>query len=143
MYNEGLNSSFAQFMEEKVKYHLYISVGEVLVSPLFNATTTDTNYTVRPLFNFNNVTSSNPNDHTENKDVLILEKDTSTLLYFKADVNVMTVSEFSNETTIDDIKYTLYYTYDSITGEPAPHRMTSCGASTDENGYYLDSVVVE
>ena len=67
----------------------------------------------------------------------------TTMLSFKADINTMTVSEISTVTTIDNIKYTLYYTYDSITGEPAPHQMTSCGSSTDENAYYLDSEVVE
>ena len=143
MYNQGLNSSFANFIEEKVKYNLYISVADILTSPLFDVTVNDTNYLVKPLFNFDSVVSSNPDDHTNNNNVLILNKITTTMLSFKADINTMTVSEISTVTTIDNIKYTLYYTYDSITGEPAPHQMTSCGSSTDENAYYLDSEVVE
>ena len=83
MYNQGLNSSFAKWMAEKVKYNLYIKVSDVLTSPLFKVTSHDNYYEVLPLFNFDTVTSSNPDDHTSNNKVLILLKDNDTMLSFK------------------------------------------------------------
>ena len=142
MYNEGLNSDFCKFMAEKVKYNLYITVAEILTSPLFQVTSHDSYYEVLPLFNFDSVTSSNPNDNTSNNKVLILLKDNTTRLSFKSSIPIMQVSEIQTETILDDIKYTLYYTYDNITGEPAPHQMTSSGNVTDDNAYYLDSEVI-
>ena len=142
IYNEGLNSDFCNFIAEKVKYNLYIKVSDVLTSPLFNVTSHDNYYEVLPLFNFDSVTSSNPNDHTDNNKVLILLKDNDTMLSFKSDSAVIDYSEMKTESTIEDIKYTLYYTYDSITGEPAPNRMTTSGNVTDEHAYFLDSEVI-
>ena len=143
IYNEGLNSDFANFIAEKVKYNLYISVADVLTrTDLFQVTTNNENYIVKPLFNFDSVTSSNPDDHTGNNKVLVLNKDTSTMLSFKSNVPIIEVSEMKTETILDDIKYTLYYTYDNITGEPAPHQMTSSGNVTDDHAYYLDSEVI-
>jgi hypothetical protein len=57
-------------------------------------------------------------------------------------MDTMEYSEIKSETTIDGVKYTLYFTYDKFTGEPARHKMTSSGNVTDEYGYYLDSEVV-
>lgn len=142
IYNECLNSAFAKFMAEKVKYNLYIQVADVLTSPLFQVTSHDSYYEVLPLFNFDSVTSSNPDDHTDNKKVLILLKDNTTMLSFKSNVPIMQVSELKTEKILDDIKYTLYYTYDNTTGEPAPHQMTTSGNVTDDNAYYLDSEVI-
>ena len=101
MYFEGLNSTFANFIAEKVS-----------------------------------------KDHTENNEVLIIRRTASTLLSFNSNVDTMEYSEMKSEKTIEGIKYTLYYTYDKITGEPARYKMTSSGNVTDENGYYLDSEVV-
>ena len=142
IYNEGLNSDFANFIAEKVKYNLYIQVADVLTSNLFSVTSHDSYYEVLPLFNFDSVTSSNPNDKTDNNKVLILHKDNTTMLSFKSNVPIMQVSEIKTETILDDIKYTLYYTYDNITGEPAPHQMTTSGNVTDDHAYYLDSEVI-
>jgi signal-transduction protein with cAMP-binding, CBS, and nucleotidyltransferase domain len=142
MYFEGLNSDFTKWMAEKVKYNLYIKVSDVLTSSLFSVTSHDNYYEVLPLFNFDSVTSSNPNDNTTNNKVLILLKDNDTMLSFKSDMPIMDYSEMKTETTIEDIKYTLYYTYDSTTSEPASGKMTSSGNTTDEHGYYVDSEVV-
>ena len=142
MYFEGLNSDFANFMENKVKYNLYLNVYNMVWSnPLFIIQTFDDFYRFVPLFNFDSVTSSDPGDHPTNK-VLILKKDYTTMISFKSDMETMEYSEIKTENTIDDIKYTLYYTYDKLTGEPARYKMTSSGNVTDENGYYLDSEVV-
>jgi hypothetical protein len=54
----------------------------------------------------------------------------------------MEYSEMKSEKTIEGIKYTVYYTYDNVTGEPARFKMTSSGNVTDMNGYYIDSEVV-
>ena len=142
MYFEGLNSDFANFIEEKVKYNLYINVGSIFESSLFETESTAAYHKILPLFNFDSVTSTNSNDHTENNNVLVLRKFNSTLLSFKSDMETMEHSEIKSENTIDGIKYTLYYTYDKVTGEPARKRMTSNGNVTDEYGYYLDSEVV-
>ena len=142
MYFEGLNSSFCNFMEEKVKYNLYLSVESVLEHSLFETESTSYYYRILPLFNFDSVTSTDSEDHTENNNALILKKNTATLLSFKSDMDTMEYSEIKSETTIDGVKYTLYFTYDKFTGEPARHKMTSSGNVTDEYGYYLDSEVV-
>lgn len=142
IYNEGLNSDFCNFISEKVGYNLYISITDILTSPLFSVTTHDEFYEVKPLFNFDTVTSSNPKDHTGNNHVLILQKIGTTMISFKSNQPIIDYAELKTETTIDNIKYTLYYTYDSITGEPAPFKKTSNGNTTDKNGYYLDSEVV-
>jgi hypothetical protein len=143
MYNEGLNSEFCKFMEEKVKYTLTITVEDILDSDLFDVTTQDELYLVKPLFNFDTVTSSNPEDHTSNKYALVLQKIDTTKLFFKSNTQIREYEELTTENTIDNIKYTLHYTYDKITGEPAPNKLTSNGNTTDENGYYLDCEVVE
>ena len=143
IYDEGLNSDFCNFIAEKVKYNLYISVTDILTNPLFDVTTHTNFYEVKPLFNYDKVTSSNPKDHTENNNVLILQKIGTTMLSFKSNQPVIEYTEQTTETTIDNIKYTLYYTYDPITSEPAPHKRTSNGNTTDEYGYYLDSEVIE
>lgn len=142
MYIEGLNSDFANFIAEKVKYNLYIQVADVLTSNLFSVTSHDSYYEVLPLFNFDSVTSSNPNDKTDNNKVLILHKDNTTMLSFKSNQPVTNYEEHITETIIDNIKYTLHYTYDPVTSEPVPHRMTTSGNVTDEYGYYLDSEVI-
>jgi hypothetical protein len=105
-------------------------------------TSNDSHYIIKPLFNFDNVTSTNPKDHTENNGVLIIRRTASTLLSFNSNVDTMEYSEMKSEKTIQGIKYTVYYTYDNVTGEPAPNRMTSGGNVTDMNGYYIDSEVV-
>ena len=143
MYFEGLNSEFANFIAEKVKYNVYVPVANIWLNPLLSVDTSNaSHYIIKPLFNFDNVTSTNSKDHTENNDVLIIRRVTSTLLSFNSNIDIMEYSEIKLETTIDDIKYTLYYTYDKLTGEPARYKMTSSGNVTDENGYYLDSEVV-
>ena len=142
IYNEGLNSDFCKFIAEKVGCNLYISITNMLTSSLFNVNTHDDFYEVHPLFNFDSVTSSNPKDHTSNNKVLILQKIGTTMLSFTSNQPIIDYSEFKNETTIDNIKYTLYYTYDTNTGEPAPYKRTSNGNTTDKNGYYLDSEVI-
>ena len=140
MYFEGLNSTFANFIAEKVKYNLYVPVAYIWLNPLLSVDTSNaSHYIIKPLFNFDNVTSTNSKDHTENNNVLIIRRVTSTLLSFNSNVDTMEYSEMKSEKTIDGIKYTLYYTYDKITGEPARYKMTSSGNVTDEYGYYLDS----
>ena len=143
IYDEGLNSDFCNFIAEKVRYNLYITVADVLTSPLFDVTTYTDYYMIKPLFNFDTVTSTNPIDKTDNNKVLIIAKDNTTRLSFKSNQPVIDYEEHVTETTIDNIKYTLYYTYDPITSEPAPHKTTSNGNTTDEYGYYLDSEVIE
>ena len=143
MYFEGLNSTFANFIAEKVKYNVYVPVAYIWLNPLLSVdTSNDSHYIIKPLFNFDNVTSTNSKDHTENNEVLIIRRTASTLLSFNSNVDTMEYSEMKSEKTIEGIKYTLYYTYDKITGEPARYKMTSSGNVTDENGYYLDSEVV-
>ena len=143
MYFEGLNSEFANFIAEKVKYNLYVPVANIWLNPLLSVDTSNaSHYIIKPLFNFDNVTSTNSKDHTENNDVLIIRRVTSTLLSFNSNVETMEYSEMKSEETIEGIKYTLYYTYDKLTGEPARYKMTSSGKVTDEYGYYLDSEVV-
>ena len=143
IYDEGLNSDFCKFIAEKVGYNLYISVTDILTSNLFDVTTTNEFYMVKTLFNFDSVTSSNPKDHTDNPKVLILQKIGTTMLSFKSNQPIIDYSEQKTETTIDNIKYTLWYTYDTVTGEPAPFKKTSNGNVTDKNGYYLDSEIIE
>ena len=142
IYDEGLNSDFCNFIAEKVRYNLYITVADVLTSPLFDVTTYTDYYMIKPLFNFDNVTSTNPNDNTSNNNVLIIEKNNNTRLSFKSNQPVIEYAEHTTETTIDNIKYTLHYTYDPVTSEPAPYKRTSNGNTTDEYGYYLDSEVI-
>ena len=143
MYFEGLNSTFANFIAGKVKYNVYVPVANIWLNPLLSVDTSNaSHYIIKPLFNFDNVTSTNSKDHTENNEVLIIRRTASTLLSFNSNIDIMEYSEIKLETTIEDIKYTLYYTYDKITGEPARHKMTSSGNVTDEYGYYLDSEVV-
>ena len=142
IYNEGLNSDFCNFIAEKVKYNLYITVADVLTSPLFDVTTYTDYYMIKPLFNFDTVTSTNPIDKTDNNKVLIIAKDNTTRLSFKSNQPVIDYEEHTTETIIDNIKYTLHYTYDPVTSEPAPYKRTSNGNTTDEYGYYLDSEVI-
>ena len=142
IYNEGLNSDFCNFIAEKVRYNLYITVADVLTSPLFDVTTYTDYYMIKPLFNFDTVTSTNPNDNTSNNNVLIIEKDNTTRLSFKSNQPIIEYAEHTTETIIDNIKYTLHYTYDPVTSEPAPYKRTSNGNTTDEYGYYLDSEVI-
>ena len=142
-YNEGLDNSFCNFIEEKVKCNTYIPVADIWLNPLLDVDIgNSSHYIIKPLFNFNSVTSTNSKDHTENNDVLIIRRVTSTLLSFNSNVETMEYSEMKSEKTIEGIKYTVYYTYDNVTGEPAPNRMTSGGNVTDINGYYIDSEVV-
>ena len=143
IYDEGLNSDFCNFIAEKVKYNLYITVADVLTSPLFQVTTYTDYYMIKPLFNFDTVTSTNPIDKTDNNKVLIIAKDNTTRLSFKSNQPVIDYEEHTTETIIDNIKYTLHYTYDPVTSEPAPYKRTSNGNTTDEYGYYLDSEVIE
>lgn len=142
IYNQGLNSPFANWIAEKVRYTLDISIEEMLDIGLFDITAHDNYYEVHPLFNYDTVTSSNPNDHTENKNTVILQKNNTTTLSFKSNTEIMEYKETIMEQIIDNIKYTIHYTYDPITNEPAPYKPTSNGNTTDENGYYLDSEVI-
>ena len=142
IYNERLNSDFCNFIAEKVRYNLYITVADVLTSPLFDVTTYTDYYMIKPLFNFDTVTSTNPIDKTDNNKVLIIAKDNTTRLSFKSNQPVIDYEEHTTETIIDNIKYTLHYTYDPVTSEPAPNKRTSNGNITDEYGYYLDSEVI-
>ena len=57
-------------------------------------TSNASHYIIKPLFNFDNVTSTNSKDHTENNDVLIIRRVTSTLLSF----NSNTIAEIANIT---------------------------------------------
>ena len=143
IYNQGLNSDFCNFMAEKIQYPLYISIEDILTSPLFQTTTHENFYEVKPLFNFDSVVSDNPKDHTQNHKTLILQKIPTTMLSFTNNQPIIDYSEFVSEQTIDNIHYTLYYTYDSQTMEPAPYKKTSNGNTTDKNGYYLDSEIIE
>ena len=143
IYDEGLNSDFCNFIAEKIRYNLYITVADILTSPLFDVTTYTDYYMIKPLFNFDTVTSTNPIDKTDNPKVLIIAKDNTTRLSFKSNQPVIDYTEHVTETTIDNIHYTLYYTYDSQTMEPAPYKKTSNGNTTDKNGYYLDSEIIE
>ena len=142
MYNQGLNSSFCEWMENKEKYNLYISITELSASGLFDIIEHPNFYEVKPLFNFDTCESSNPKDHTDNNKVLILQKNDETMLTFKSTIRTRTNAEIKTITTIDNIKYTLYYTYDPVTNDPLPHKTTSNGNITDEHGYYLDSEVI-
>ena len=142
IYDEGLNSDFCNFIAEKVRYNLYITVADVLTSPLFDVTTYTDYYMIKPLFNFDTVTSTNPIDKTDNNKVLIIAKNNTTRLSFKSNQPVIDYEEHTTETIIDNIKYTLHYTYDPVTSEPAPYKRTSNGNTTDEYGYYLDSEVI-
>jgi hypothetical protein len=130
-------------MAEKVRNSLYISIADILTSNLFNVTTHENFYEVKPLFNFDSVVSDNPKDHTQNHKTLILQKIPTTMLSFTNNQPIIDYSEFVSEQTIDNIHYTLYYTYDSQTMEPAPYKKTSNGNTTDKNGYYLDSEIIE
>lgn len=148
MYNEGLDSDLCNWMEEKVKCTFYMKIADIpslLGGGLFwNQTEPEAfqDYcAIVPLFNYDSCTSSNPKDHTEGT-ILILEKNPDTMLYFKSNTPIMNYKEMKTETIIDNIRYTLYYTYDETTGEPAPGKMTSNGNVTDEHGYYLDSEVI-
>ena len=143
IYNQPLNSEFCEFMAEKVRNSLYISIEDILTSPLFQTTTHENFYEVKPLFNFDSVVSDNPKDHTQNHKTLILQKIPTTMLSFTNNQPIIDYSEFVSEQTIDNIHYTLYYTYDSQTMEPAPYKKTSNGNTTDKNGYYLDSEIIE
>lgn len=143
IYNQPLNSDFCEFMAEKVRNSLYISIEDILTSPLFQTTTHENFYEVKPLFNFDSVVSDNPKDHTQNHKTLILQKIPTTMLSFTNNQPIIDYSEFVSEQTIDNIHYTLYYTYDSQTMEPAPYKKTSNGNTTDKNGYYLDSEIIE
>ena len=143
IYNQGLNSDFCEFMAEKVRNSLYISIEDILTSPLFQTTTHENFYEVKPLFNYDSVVSDNPKDHTQNHKTLILQKIPTTMLSFTNNQPIIDYSEFVSEQTIDNIHYTLYYTYDSQTMEPAPYKKTSNGNTTDKNGYYLDSEIIE
>jgi len=143
IYNQPLNSEFCEFMAEKVRNSLYISIEDILTSPLFQTTTHENFYEVKPLFNYDSVVSDNPKDHTQNHKTLILQKIPTTMLSFTNNQPIIDYSEFVSEQTIDNIHYTLYYTYDSQTMEPAPYKKTSNGNTTDKNGYYLDSEIIE
>lgn len=143
IYNQPLNSDFCEFMAEKVRNSLYISIADILTSNLFNVTTHENFYEVKPLFNYDSVVSDNPKDHTQNHKTLILQKIPTTMLSFTNNQPIIDYSEFVSEQTIDNIHYTLYYTYDSQTMEPAPYKKTSNGNTTDKNGYYLDSEIIE
>ena len=143
IYNQPLNSEFCEFMAEKVRNSLYISIEDILTSNLFQVITHENFYEVKPLFNFDSVVSDNPKDHTQNHKTLILQKIPTTMLSFTNNQPIIDYSEFVSEQTIDNIHYTLYYTYDSQTMEPSPYKKTSNGNTTDKNGYYLDSEIIE
>lgn len=145
IYDEGLNSDFCNFITEKVGYNLHTTLDNLLSSDLCESEFLGGNIVkIYPLFNFDTVTSSNSLNHTENNNVLIVNNYyPSTLFSFKSNQPVLEYEENVSETIIDNIKYTLHYTYDSVTGEPAPYKKTSNGNITDEYGYYLDSEVVQ
>ena len=143
IYNQGLNSDFCNFMAEKIQYPLYISIADMLTSPLFQVTTHENFYEVKPLFNFDSVMSDNPKDHTQNHKTLILPKIPETMLSFTNNQPIIDYKELIQEYTLEGITYTLHYTYDENTGEPAPFKKTSNGNTTDKNGYYLDSEIIE
>lgn len=142
MYFEGLNSNFCDFIENKIRYTTHTKISEILINPLYDIENHDNFYEVHPLFNYDTCTSTNPKDHTKGN-TLILIKDQETLLSFDSQESTMDYTEASTVQEIDDIRYTLYYTYNNVTGEPAPFQMTSAGRSTDRNGYFLDSEVIE
>ena len=145
IYDEGLNSDFCNFITEKVGYNLHTTLDNLLLSDLCESESLGGNIVkIYPLFNFDTVTSSNSLNHTENNNVLIVNNYyVDTLFSFKSNQPVLEYEENVSETIIDNIKYTLHYTYDSVTGEPAPYKKTSNGNITDEYGYYLDSEVVQ
>lgn len=140
IYNEGLNSSFCNFIAEKVEYTLFISLEDLMSTELCRYTFIGGGLImIKPLFNFTNVTSSNPMDNTENNKVLILQYKETTMLSFHSNQPILAYDELQIESVIDGVRYTLYYTYDKITGEPAPFKKTSNGNVTDKYGYYMDS----
>ena len=141
MYFEGLNSNFCNFMAEKIRYTYNVRLNQIYDNPLFIIITHDNFYEVYPLFNYDQCSSSNSKDYTSNK-ILILQKKQDTVLSFESDEDTITYSESSTVQVIDNIRYTLYYTYNSVTGEPAPYKMTSSGGVTDKHGYFLDSEVI-
>lgn len=141
MYFEGLDSEFCEFLENKVLYNYHVRLKNIFDNNLFHVVDHDNFYEVHPLFNYETCVSSNPKDHIEGN-TLILQKNNDTLLTFESSENVVDYIEVSKVQIIDDIKYTLFYTYNRITNEPAPFKMTSAGKVTDKNGYFLDSEVV-
>ena len=142
MYFEGLNSDFCNFIENKIRYTYHVKISQMFDNPLFNIVNHTNFYEVCPLFNYDSCTSSNPKDHT-GSNVLILQKYGDTLISFDSTEESVSFSEASTVQVINNIKYTLYYTSNTVTGEPAPFKITSAGGVTDKNGYFLDSEVVE
>lgn len=141
MYFEGLNSDFCDFIEDKIRYIYHVKVADVIYNGLFQFIEHENFFELKPLFNYDSCTSNNPKDHTEGN-TLILEKDYATLLSFESREELMEFSETSTVQIIEDIRYTLYYTFNPLTGEPVPFKMTSSGNVTDEYGYFLDSEVI-
>lgn len=139
MYFEGLNSDFCNFMEEKVRLTREYEITDT-ANPPFVRTVHDDFYEVRPLLNYDRCISTNPDDNI-NEHLLILDKDNDTLLSFESENYVRNYDEYTQEYTDGDITYTLHYTYDPVTLEPAPFKKTANGNTTDRNGYYLDSEV--
>ena len=141
MYFEGLNSSFCNFIEEKIRYTYNVPINQLYDNPLFIIISHNHFYEVYPLFNYDQCISSNNKDHTTGK-VLILEKKDDTVLSFESSEDTISYTESSTVQVIDNIQYTLYYTFNNVTGEPVPYKMTSSGGVTDKHGYFLDSEVI-
>lgn len=141
MYFGGLNTNFSNWIENKIRYTYYVKLINIIGDDLFYVEEYPHFYRVNPLFNYDTCTSSNPKDYTSGN-TLILQKEQNTLLTFKSNEETITCNEAKTIQVIENIKYTLYYTYNSVTGEPAPNQMTTAGKMTDDNGYYLNSEVI-
>ena len=142
MYFQGLNSDFCDFIEGKIRYTYHINVRNMVENGLFHFIEHDSFFEVKPVFNYDTCTSSNSKDHTEGN-TLILQKNYDTIVTFESNEEVMEFNEASTVQVIGDIQYTLFYTYNALTGEPAAFKMTSAGHVTDKYGYFLDSEVAE
>lgn len=89
-----------------------------------------------PLFYFDTVESSNPNDSIINKGkVLIVENKSDTVLHFFSDTEFDNYDIIKVIKTNDDIEDTLIFTYNSVTGEKVGN-VRAEGILTDKYGYY-------
>lgn len=143
IFSEKLNSAFCNFIEGKVKLNRDYPVNETWQLPIFIPKAhVEGFYEIIPLFNYDNCVSTNPKDKILDN-VLIIQRKQGNRVSFESENNVMEYAEETMQMIMDDIIYTIHFTYDPLTGEPVPGKLTYNGNVTDKNGYYVDSQVLD
>lgn len=133
MYYKNLNE--LSFIHNTVKCDAEWKLSD-LPNDLFIKENNDDLLKIIPLFYFDTVESSNPNDSIINEGkVIIAENNPNTVLHFFSDIEFDNYDVLKVTKINDNIEDTLIFTYDSTTGEKVGN-VRADGVLTDKYGYY-------